>query len=271
MINSSIYKYKGGWSYNSKQKESQEGGEEMKITEEIKNAISKYAEKCGNVYQLSKKIGVSHSTILFWLDGRTENISGDVWHEKLYPLLRPYLQYKEKSPVQETIGSEEAAPYKSEVSSGVALVEVPVLNFAQAAGYDPAFEPIDDYAYNCSNETALFDSEMKTGYFALKVEGESMSPVLPDGTIVYVAGGEYAQNGDLVVAKLRESGQVVIKKFQRKENNILLNSINPDGKSFEFDLKDNPLVWMWPVIEYTVKARQQRWEKIKHKVAALQG
>ncbi|OGV31747.1 MAG: hypothetical protein A2020_05505 [Lentisphaerae bacterium GWF2_45_14] len=237
----------------------------MKITEEIKAAISKYAEKCGNVYQLSKKIGVSHSTILFWLDGRTENISGDVWHEKLYPLLRPYLHYRERSPAQDPVGGEEIAVYKSEVSSGVTLFEVPVLNFVQAAGYDPAFEPIDDYAYNCSSETALFDSEMKTGYFALKVEGDSMSPVLPDGTIVYVAGGEYAQNADLVVAKLRESGQVVIKKFARKENSICLNSINPDGKSFEFDPKQNPLVWMWPVIEYTVKARQQRWEKLRHR------
>ena len=238
----------------------------MKITEEIKTAIRKYAEKCGNVYQLSKKIGVSHSTVLFWLDGKTGNISGDVWHEKLYPLLRPYLEYKENSPNKEQFGGEEIAVYKSEVSSGVKLFEVPVLNFAQAAGYDPAFEPIDDYAYNCSNESALFDCEMKPGYFALKVEGESMSPVLPDGTIIYVAGGEYAQNGDLVVAKISGSGQVVIKKFIKKENRIYLNSINPDGKNFEWDLRENPLVWMWPVIEYTVKARQQRWEKLKHKI-----
>jgi hypothetical protein len=234
----------------------------MKITDDIRNAIKRYVDRCGNVYQFSKKIGVSHSTVLFWLDGKTTRISGDVWHEKLYPVLKSHLKYPQKAskPPQ---GEEEAGAYRPEVTGGVVLHEVPVLNLAQAAGYDPAFEPLDDYALNCSSETALFDSEICPGYFALKVEGSSMSPVLPEGTIIYVAGGEYAQTGDLVVAKIRDSGQVVVKKFQRKTDRIFLNSINPDGVSFDWSVSDNPLVWMWPVIEYTVHARRQRWERAK--------
>jgi len=236
----------------------------VKITDEIRNAIKEYADKCGNVYQLSKKIGVSHSTILFWLDGRTNNISGDIWHEKLLPLLRPYLKYAE-SHSKIAKGGEDRVHYGSEVRSATKLNEVPVLNFAQAAGYDPAFEPIDDYALNCSSETALFESEVYPGYFALSVEGESMSPVLPPGTIIYVAGGEYAESGDIVVAKIRETMQVIIKKYHRSDGHIKLNSINPDGQSFEWKIEERPLAWMWPVIEYTVKARQQRWEKRRHK------
>jgi SOS-response transcriptional repressor LexA len=236
----------------------------MKINNGIIEAIKLLIEDCGNAYQLSKKIGVSHSTVLFWLDGKTSRISGDVWHEKLYPLLRPYLKYSETF-TGAARGGEERVKYRPEVVPAKRLNEAPVLNFAQAAGYDPAFEPIDDYALNCACETALFDCEVNPGYFALRVDGESMSPVLPDGAIVYVAGGEYAQPGDLVVAKIRDSGQVVIKKFLRSEESIFLKSINPDGQNFEWGVKENPLVWIWPVIEYTVKARKQRWEKCKRK------
>lgn len=236
----------------------------MKITKEIKKAIRKAADTYGNVYQLSKKLEIAHSTILFWLDGKTNNISGDLWYEKVEPVIKPFLDYPEKyeHPVPHKI-VENHGPYNSEASPVTRLYEVPVLNFAQAAGYDPAFEPIDDYALNCSSETALFDAEVRNGYFALRVEGESMSPVLPDGAIIYVAGGEYAQEGDLVVAKIRETGQVVIKKYSRKGDIIVLSSINPQGQNFEWHFSENPLVWIWPVIEYTVKARQQRWEKKK--------
>ena len=235
----------------------------MKISKEVKKAIRKAAEHYGNIYQLSKKLGIAHSTILFWLDGKTSNISGDIWYEKVKPVIMPFMDYPDAAPSDIHRVIEVPGAYASEVRPVKKLNEVPVLNFAEAAGYDPAFEPIDDYALNCSGETALFESEVRSGYFALRVDGDSMSPVLPDGAIIYIAGGEYAQNGDLVVAKIRESGQVVVKKFHRTENTISLESINPDGQSFTWDISREPLVWMWPVIEYTVKARQQRWEKLR--------
>lgn len=235
----------------------------MKITREIKKAIKKAAEHYGNVYQLSKKLGIAHSTILFWLDGKTSNISGDIWYEKVKPVIFPFLEYSEVESHEEHKVREKSVVYASEVRAAKDLHEVPILNFAQAAGYDPAFEPIDDYALNCSHETALFDSEVYSGYFALRVEGDSMTPVLPDGTVIYVAGGQYAQQGDLVVAKIRETGQVVVKSFRRNDDMIYLDSMNPSGHNFAWKCSDEPLVWMWPIIEYTVKARKQRWEMVK--------
>ncbi|OGV48657.1 MAG: hypothetical protein A2017_04415 [Lentisphaerae bacterium GWF2_44_16] len=235
----------------------------MKITKEVKRAIRKAAENYGNVYQLSKKLGIAHSTILFWLDGKTSSISGDIWYEKVRPVIKPFMDYTNERPSELHMVTEVPGTYATEVKAAKELNEVPVLNFAEAAGYDPAFEPFDDYALNCSGETALFDLEIRPGYFALKVDGDSMSPVLPDGTIIYIAGGEYAQNGDLVVAKIRASGQVVVKKFRREDDTIVLESINPSGQSFNWKVSEEPLAWMWPVIEYTVKARQQRWEKSK--------
>ena len=93
-----------------------------------------------------------------------------------------------------------------------------------------------------------------------------MSPVLPDGTFVYIAGGEYPERGDLVAAKIRETGQVVVKKYHRKDNIITLSSINPSGVNFEWHTKEQfgYVEWMYPVIEYTVQARKQRWERHKN-------
>jgi SOS-response transcriptional repressor LexA len=240
----------------------------MRITEEIREAVRKAADDSGNIYQLSKKLGIAHSTILFWLDGKTSKISGDVWYEKVLPALRAYLPYggggDEAGPsagVKETGGyAAEARPAQTDE-----LHEVPVISFAQAAAYDPPLEPFDCFLKDCSHESTSFSTPKKDGYFALRVDGDSMSPTLPDGSVIYVAGGEFPERGDLVTAKIRGSGQVVVKKYFRKNNLVTLQSINPAGQTFEWNCKENPdfLAWMWPVIEYTVKARKQRWERMR--------
>jgi len=145
------------------------------------------------------------------------------------------------------------------------LVTVPVISFAQAAGYEPALEPIDDYAKGCSDETALFSREVKPGYFALNVEGDSMSPEFPHGTVILVAGGEFPERGDIVVAKLRD-GQVVVKRYFRHNNMITLESINPDGRNFQWHCKADPgfIQWMYPVLEATINLRRRRWEQLTH-------
>ncbi len=162
-------------------------------------------------------------------------------------------------------GREKFSQQESEVRPVLVLNEVPVISFAQAAGYEPALEPIDDYAKGCSDETAMFAHEMLPGYFALSVEGDSMSPDFPHGTIILVAGGEFPQRGDVVVAKLRD-GQVVVKKYFRRNNVISLDSINPSGKSFEWHCKEDPgfIQWMYPVLEATIDLRRRRWEQARH-------
>ncbi|MFA6100794.1 MAG: XRE family transcriptional regulator [Victivallaceae bacterium] len=144
------------------------------------------------------------------------------------------------------------------------LRDVPVLSFAQAAGYEPAIEPFDDFARDCSDETAMF-TEARPGFFALRVEGDSMSPEYPNGTILLVAGGEYPQRGDIVVAKL-STGQVVVKRYSRKDNIIKLESENPNGMNFSWHCKEDAgyVLWMYPVIEVTLKLRNRRWERARN-------
>lgn len=63
----------------------------MKINDTIITAINKGVNHYGNVSQLAKAMGVAHSTILFWLSGKTTNISGHLWTTKIRPVLAPFL------------------------------------------------------------------------------------------------------------------------------------------------------------------------------------
>lgn len=242
--------------------------EAMKINEQILKAIERAVEESGNAYQLSLKLGISHSTVLFWLSGKTRNINGDIWFNRLEPILRKHLREiapDVKYPVASISLAEDHIPYKAqnEVTALPHMNEAPVISFAQAAGFDPALEPFDEFAKGCSSETAIFANEVKGGYFALRVEGDSMSPEFPQGTVILVAGGEFPQRGDTVVAKIRSTGQVIVKQYSRKDNLIHLDSINPDGQNFEWNCKENPgyLDWMYPVIEANINLRKQRWAR----------
>jgi len=63
----------------------------MKITPEIRAALQKAIEHHGNVTQFAKSVGLAHSTVLFWQNGKTEEISGRNWAQKLRPALLPFM------------------------------------------------------------------------------------------------------------------------------------------------------------------------------------
>jgi hypothetical protein len=72
----------------------------MKITPEIKAAIGKAIEHYGNVTQFAKNVGLAHSTVLFWQNGKTTEVSGRVWAQKLRPALLPFMDDPTFAPSQ---------------------------------------------------------------------------------------------------------------------------------------------------------------------------
>ncbi len=69
----------------------------MKITPEIKIALDQLIESYGNATQLSKRLRVAHTTVLAWLKPNPPEISGDIWYERLEPLLSGYLSKSSNS------------------------------------------------------------------------------------------------------------------------------------------------------------------------------
>ncbi len=94
----------------------------MKITPEVMKALNRAVEHHGNVSQFAKKVGISHSTVLFWQSGRTSNINGGVWVRKLRPALLPFMedaQLNGASPLREEAICEKAS---MQILAGIRLL-----------------------------------------------------------------------------------------------------------------------------------------------------
>lgn len=214
------------------------------IIAECKIDLSRVDDSCTNVENLNERLDVS---------------------EKLLEKLNDFIAIHRGKSISYQNQVKTAAPAPDDgvplENSGIIPKGVPVLSFAQAAGYEPAFEPLCDYIRETSDRSAVF-YDVPENCFALEISGDSMAPDYPNGSIALVAAGEYPQRGDIVAAKL-STGQVVIKEYHRKDNVIRLESINPEGKNFEWHCKEQPgfVMWMWPVIEITLKPRAQRWAR----------
>ena len=232
------------------------------IDESIKEALRDAALESGSVLKLSRKFGVSHSTVLFWGNGRTRRIDGDVWRYKVFPVIEPYL--RRRGGVRLALGG--PASYGRGVSGfpPASLHEVPVIGLNQAGGFDPALEPFDSYARSCGRGTAFFATEPKAGCFALRVEDGGMEPDFPDGTLLLVAGGEFVESGDIVLARVRASGQVIIKRHVCEGEMVRLEALNPAGLAFAWNKNKERgfLEWMHPVIEAKVDLRSRKLEAV---------
>lgn len=217
-----------------------------KTSKSVSVAISRYLEANGcTAKELGRSVGVSEATVSCWRSGK-QNISNQHW-AKLHPLIAPYLPEQDRGASPAPVGRPETpiARYPAEVM-------VPLLGSAAAAGYEPALEPLDDFLAAFDGDAiGWLPSDMggTASYFSLLVEGDSLSPEFPHGTALLVAGGQFPQRGDLVVARLADLGEVVVKEYHRKNGTVELRALNPEGKSYTVDVKAEPgrLVWMWPV------------------------
>jgi SOS-response transcriptional repressor LexA len=236
------------------------------ITTEIRAAIRQYMEDQGlSGRPMADRVGVSNSTVQRWINTaghKSDTISARHW-AKLQPLIAPYLSEQDRGASPAPVGRPETpvARYPAEVM-------VPLLGTAAAAGYEPALEPLDDFLAAFDGDAiGWLPSDMggTASYFSLLVEGDSLSPEFPHGTALLVAGGQFPQRGDLVVARLADLGEVVVKEYHRKNGTVELRALNPDGKSYTVDVKAEPgrLVWMWPVVQAKIDLRRRRWEKAK--------
>ncbi len=238
------------------------------VTDEIKQALTRYFEdQATSASTLSAKLVLAKSTVPRWMSGHTTRISDSVW-VNLRVLLDPYLRAKRPGAghSRATLPHTSTGQHDATCVSDGELVAVPILGNAAAAGYEPAVEPLSDWLEAFGDESENWAAEdVGPGYFCLRMEGNSMAPQFPDGTILLVAGGEFPQRGDVVVARLADHGEVVVKRYGRKDNLVRLDSENPAGQSYAIDLKAEPgrLVWMWPVVQAKINLRKQRWEHQK--------
>ena len=76
--------------------------------------------------------------------------------------------------------------------------------------------------------------------FAVKVVGDSMEPVAPEGSILFVKKQNYAFNGDMIVCTY--DGWVYVKWFIKDDDKIMLLSENPTYRPIVVEPDDRFIV-----------------------------
>jgi phage repressor protein C with HTH and peptisase S24 domain len=126
--------------------------------------------------------------------------------------------------VDKSTSAEPAILLREASGANLKLRLVPVVSFARAGqdgfSYDDLGTHFDELVPTTSTDPNAF---------ALRVEGDSMESKYSPGDILVVNPNEEPRNGDLVVARLQESGGVLFKRYhQVSPERVKLTSYNKD-------------------------------------------
>ena len=110
---------------------------------------------------------------------------------------------------------------------GNPVVNIPILGIVKA-GYDYLAQ--ENWIGTIDIDKKLADSGE---FFALKVHGDSMFPVLIESDIVIIKKQNDFENGDLVVA-IVNGDESTIKKGKKNDNSILLQPLNTNYEPLIF-------------------------------------
>lgn len=157
--------------------------------------------------ELAKILNIDRSTVNKYESGQSRPIR---YINKLADLLGASADYILGIDDQER--KEASPPPKS--------VKIPVLGYVAAGVPIEAITDIEDY------EEITAEMAEKGEYFALKVEGYSMSPRIMPGDIAIVKVQKTCSNGDLCIVQVN-GNEVTMKQVYKKANGITLVALNP--------------------------------------------
>ncbi len=128
----------------------------------------------------------------------------------------------------------------------VKLRPIPVLNDI------PAGEPADftDQEFIVGHSDRYISSNVRNlSAYALVVRGDSMKPLLKDGTDVTVSPNSEVTNNSIVVFRIKENSDAGIKRFKQIGNSVHLI---PENESYEICVHDiSEFVFIHRVVKYS--------------------
>lgn len=165
--------------------------------------------------ELGKYIGVKKAAIMKYEKGNVKNMKRSTIQtlSKLFNVTPSYLMCLDE-PKTDKLGNP--------------VTEIPLLGTVKA-GYDYMAQE------NWEGMIEVDKDVIKDGadYFALKIKGDSMSPVLIENDIVVIKKQEDFENGDLVVAIIN-GDEATIKKGRKNDTSIVLQPFNPNYEPLIF-------------------------------------
>ncbi|MBP5585994.1 MAG: hypothetical protein J6Y92_06540 [Lentisphaeria bacterium] len=228
----------------------------MVITEAIQNAIRDAISKCGSSLSFSRLIGVSHTTVAYWLSGRTRKINSTVW-DNLLPVIREFLES----------GGDKSVSYPSEpeAAGGPAYVlrenyagrycvppntSAPLLQLDDLKNFDPQIDSIEEIVRKKSRRVVTFTSAVQSGFFAVEVD-KKRSGFFPTGTRLLLRGLDAPRDGDTVLVRFRGKKEYIFALYSRKDDDVVLTPLQDDAPEHRISREDfhNVCCWIVPVRE----------------------
>lgn len=124
-------------------------------------------------------------------------------------------------------------------------VKIPVLGRVAAGVPIEMIEDVLDY------EEITEDMARHDKYFALKIQGDSMTPRIWNNDVVIVRQQDNAENGDIVIATIN-GDDAVCKRLQKYNDGIALISLNPQYEPIYFkkdEVDEKPVRIIGKVVE----------------------
>ena len=179
--------------------------------------------------EVDKRTGISY-THLNMIENGKRNVTPALLRNlaNLYNI--NYLDLYEKAGYIDLIEDEKKSKYKID-KLGNPATSIPILGTVKA-GYDYLAQ--ENWIGTIDVETSLVGNGDE--YFALKVHGDSMSPVLIEDDIVIIKKQNDFENGDIVVAIIN-GNEATIKKGKKTNSSITLQPLNTayDPLVFTYD------------------------------------
>ena len=170
-----------------------------------------------SVEELAKKIGKNRATIYRYESGEIADLPTTI--------LEPLAKALGTTPAQ-LMGWEPEQP--KEKPKGI---KIPVLGSVAAGVPITAVSDIEDY------EEITPEMARQGEYFALKIKGDSMSPLIRDGNIVIVRKQAYIDTGDVAVV-LVNGDEATVKEIKKTKEGITLIGWNPSVYTPKFYSKE---------------------------------
>lgn len=198
----------------------------MVITESIQKAIQSAIAKCGSLLSFSRSVGVSHTTVAFWLSGRTRKINSTVW-DNLYPLIQEYLESESVYPSEPKAAGSSAYVLHEKHAGRYGMLQntsAPLLRLDDLKDYDPQIDSIEEIIRKKSKRVVSFTSPVQAGCFAVEID-KKRSGFFPEGTRLMLRGLDAPGDGDTVLVKLRNKKEYLFAVYTRRNDEVVLKPL----------------------------------------------
>lgn len=221
----------------------------IKIDTEVNNFLLRGIQREGRQSKFARAIGVTPVNLSRWLGktkkGDAEYITWDQWAKVRAYLIKAGeikaddIRWMPPTALRDALTSGKTKPAPgSDVSFDLPpLRKFPIISMAAAATVNTCYYPLAEYASLNAEDMATFPAG-RDGDFVIRVQGDSMKPWYPPGTLLLLRPHLRLRDGDRVIAVLAD-GEVLFKCFVEKKKSFMLVSINgEEGCNLEISKDD---------------------------------